>query len=76
VPHNGVGVSVGTGVEVGTGVDVGSGMSVGKGVVVGRELAAVEAGEGAHPLIKKAKNINARKTDCIDFFMILFLLLL
>lgn len=62
----GVGVSVGgIGVNVGgIGVDV----SVG-GIGVGVGGTGVEA--GVHPLNKTVRSITARKTDPVDFFMML-----
>ena len=59
VTVGGMGVIVGTGVFVGEGVDVG-----GTGVTA-----------GAHPVDKTVSTTNAKKTDCIDFFMFDLLLL-
>ncbi len=62
------GVGVGIGVLVGSGVIVGVG---GRGVAVDGSDVAVDGVvvDEPHALNKTARNVNARKTDPINFFM-------
>ena len=64
----GAGVWVGSSVAVAGAVSVDSGVTV-SGTGVNVSVAGTSVAEGAHPLNKIIRNMNARKTDPRDFFM-------